>query len=361
MDLKDLGFCAWFAERAAELDLNGCGLARVCAVDRGGYRIRNGEGEAPAELSGRLSFATDSPEELPCVGDWVAARHYDDGAAAIIHHVLPRRSFLRRRMPGADARRQMIAANVDAALIMQSGQHDFNPARLERYLVAAADGDVEPVLLLTKTDLLAPGELERRLAAIGSVIGTGTGTGIGTGAGVLAVSSVTGDGFDALGQLLRPGKTICLLGSSGAGKTTLLNRLLGREAFETGGLSGTGEGTHTTTRRQLVALDQGALVIDTPGMREFGLMGAQDGLELEFADIAALASQCRYADCVHGAEPGCAVRAAVEGGELEAARYAGYLKLRKESAHHERTRLEKRRKDKAFGRMVREVKKRARG
>ncbi|HWR04609.1 MAG TPA: ribosome small subunit-dependent GTPase A [Humidesulfovibrio sp.] len=347
MDLNAMGFCAWFAERAAELDLNGCDLARVCAVDRGSCRILSEAGEVPAELSGKLSFHIESPEELPCVGDWVGARHYDGGAAAIIHHVLPRRSFLRRRTPGASARYQMIAANVDAALIVQSGQHDFNPARLERYLVAAADGRVEPVVLLTKTDLLAPEETERSLEVIRSV----------TGARALAVSCVTGEGLGALRQALAPGRTCCLLGSSGAGKTTLLNRLLGREAFETGGLSGTGEGTHTTTRRQLVTLDQGALLIDTPGMREFGLMGAEGGLELEFADIAAHAALCRYADCTHLDEPGCAVRAAVEGGEIAPARYAGYLKLRKESEHHALSRLEKRRKDKAFGRMVREVKK----
>ncbi len=347
MDLNEMGFGAWFADRAAELDLNGCGLARVCAVDRGSCRILGEAGEVPAELSGKLSFHIDSPEELPCVGDWVAARHYDGGSAAVIHHVLPRRSFLRRRTPGVSARYQMIAANVDAALIVQSCQYDFNPARLERYLVAAADGRVEPVVLLTKTDLLAPEEIERKLAVIRSV----------TGARAQAVSCVSGEGFDALRQLLCRGKTCCLLGSSGAGKTTLLNRLLGREAFETSGLSGTGEGTHTTTRRQLVVLDQGALLIDTPGMREFGLMGAEGGLELEFADIAAHAALCRYADCAHRDEPGCAVRAAVERGDIEPARYAGYLKLRKESEHHALSRLEKRRKDKAFGRMVKALKK----
>jgi ribosome biogenesis GTPase / thiamine phosphate phosphatase len=350
MKLELLGFGTWFAERAAELDLSGCCLARVCAVDRGSCRIRNEAGEVPAELSGKLSFHIESPEELPCVGDWVAARYYDSGSAAVIHHVLPRRSFLRRRMPGADARHQMIAANVDTALIVQSGQHDFNPARLERYLVAAADGQVEPVALLTKTDLLAPEVVERRLAVIGSV----------TGARALAVSCVTGEGLGALRQILCPGRTCCLLGSSGAGKTTLLNRLLGREAFETGDLSGTGEGTHTTTRRQLVTLDQGALLIDTPGMREFGLMDAEGGLELEFADIAAHAALCRYADCTHRDEPGCAVRAAVEHGEIASTRYAGYLKLRKESEYHGLSRLEKRRKDKAFGRMVKAVKLRAR-
>lgn len=347
MELETLGFNSWFAAQAAGLDLAECGLARVCAVDRGSCRVRNEAGEVPAELSGKLSFQIDSPEDLPCVGDWVAVRHYGDGSAAIIHQVLPRRTFLRRRTPGAGAGYQMIAANVDKAFIVQSCQYDFNPARLERYLVAAADGHVEPVVVLTKTDLLAPEETDGRLAVIRSV----------TGARALAVSCVTGDGFEALRQALEPGRTCCLLGSSGAGKTTLLNRLMGSGAFETRGLSSTGEGTHTTTRRQLVLLDQGAILIDTPGMREFGLMGACGGLDAEFQDFAALAAACRFADCTHRSEPGCAVRAAVERGEVRTERYKGYLKLRKESEHYALSRREKRQKDKAFGRMVREAKK----
>jgi ribosome biogenesis GTPase len=250
----------------------------------------------------------------------VAAQFYDSGAAAIIHHVLPRRTLLRRRAPGGGAEFQMIAANVDTAFVVQSCQHDFNPARLERYLVMAADGRVEPVVVLTKTDLAGPEELERRLAAVRAA-----------GVRVLALSNVTGEGFAAFEQAVAPGKTCCLLGSSGVGKTTLLNRLLGRAVFETAAVSGTGEGTHTTTRRQLIVLDSGAILIDTPGMRELGLMAAGEGLDKGFGEFAALAAQCRYADCSHTREPGCAVRAASERGEVPAERYASYLKLRKES------------------------------
>lgn len=346
MKLRDMGFDAWFEARAVGLCPEDCGFARVIAVDRGSCLIRDEAGEVPAELSGALRFRIDSPADLPCVGDWVAVRRYDEGAA-LIQEVLPRRTFLRRRTPGRNVGFQMIAANVDTAFIVQSCHADFNPGRLDRYLVAAADGGVEAVVVLTKTDLIPPEELERKLAIAGSAAR----------AGVIALSNVTGNGLEALQAALVPGRTYCLLGSSGVGKTTLINRLLGREAFETRAVSGTGEGIHTTTRRQLVVLGQGALLIDTPGMRELGLAGSGEGIEAGFAEIAALAIQCRYADCGHEREPGCAVRAAVERGDLSAARYRNYLKIRKESAYHGMSQLERRRKDRAFGRLVRAVKK----
>ncbi|HNY67033.1 MAG TPA: ribosome small subunit-dependent GTPase A [Deltaproteobacteria bacterium] len=347
MKLSDLGFDQWFEEHAAlPLGEDG-GLARVSAVDRGSYLIRNESGEVPAELTGRLSYQIDNPLDLPCVGDWVAAQLYDQGTAAVIHGVLPRRTFLRRRAAGANVDFQMIAANVDTAFVVQSCHFDFNPRRLDRYLVMAADGDVEPVVVLTKTDLISQAELEEKLAAVASAAQ----------ARVLALSSVTGSGFDELRQTLRPGRTYCLLGSSGVGKTTLINRLVGREAFDTKPVSGTGEGTHTTSRRQLIVLDQGAMLIDTPGMRELGLVGAGDGIEAGFEDLFGLSAKCRYADCSHEHEPGCAVRAAVERGELSRDRYMSYLKLKKESDFYRMTYLDKRKKDRAFGRLVKSVKK----
>ena len=346
MPLQRIGFDPRFADLARETD--GRAPARVCAVDRGSYRIRNESGEAEAELCGKLSYLTDRTEDLPCVGNWMATQYYDEGAAAVIHQVLPRRTFLRRRAAGAGSQEQMIAANVDTAFIVQACHFDFNPNRLERYLVMAADGRVEPVVLLTKTDLLGPGEPERMRALVAAV----------TKARVMEISSVTGAGYDELRAALQPGKTHCLLGSSGVGKTSIVNRLLGQEAFATRAVSGSGEGVHTTTRRRLILLDSGAMLIDTPGMRELGVLGGGGDVDAGFGELAELAAACRFADCTHRHEPGCAVRAAMERGELPAERLANYMKLKKESDHAAMSALDRRRKDKAFGRLVRSVQKR---
>ena len=349
MNLSQLGFDPWFAAR--DKGLHDSALARVCAVDRGSYRVRHASGEVPAELSGKLSFHTDRAADLPCVGDWVAVQCYDHGRAAIIHQVLPRRTFLRRRAAGEGSTEQMIAANVDTAFIIQACHFDFNPNRLERYLVMAADGGVEPVVLLTKTDLAGPEELQRKRALVAAV----------TTARVMEISSVSGAGYEELRAVMEPGKTCCLLGSSGVGKTTIVNRLLGRDAFDTRTVSDSGEGVHTTTRRQLILLDSGAMLIDTPGMRELGVLGHGDTVDAGFGELGELAASCRFADCTHRHEPGCAVRAALESGELPAGRLENYMKLRKEAEHAAMSALDKRRKDKAFGRLVKSVQKRSKG
>ncbi len=277
----------------------------------------------------------------------MTAQFYNNDTAAIIHQVFPRKTYLRRKAAGKTIDYQMIAANIDTAFIVQSCHFDFNPHRLERYLVMAADGHVEPIVLLTKTDLISHDELEQKIAAIGAI----------TKAKVIGLSNVTGSGFDEFQQTLSPSKTYCLLGSSGVGKTTLINRLIGREAFHTKAVSVTGEGTHTTTRRQLIVLKHGAMLIDTPGMRELGLVGVGEGVDMGFEEFVALSAKCRYANCSHEREPGCAIRDAVENGELSEERYSSYIKLKKESEYNELSYLDRRKKDKAFGRFIKSAKK----
>ncbi len=343
MELRALGLDPWFAGLAA----NQCGtafaLARVVAVDRNRYVIRDEHGEIPAELTGRFAHSSVSATDLPCVGDWVCVRYRDAATGASIHGVLPRRSFIRRKAAGQNVDFQMLAANVDTAFVVQACHFDFNVRRLERYLVMVRDGHVEPIVLLTKTDLVGPDVLEQMIDRVRLT---------GLDATILCVSNVTGAGIDQVRELMVPGKTYCLLGSSGVGKTTITNRLLGDSRLATRDVSHTGEGRHTTTRRQLIVLENGSLLIDMPGMRELGMLGADAGIDETFADIAELAKTCRFADCSHAREPGCAVRDAIERRELSDEHLQNFLKLRKESEFHDLSYVERRKKDKSFGRMV---------
>jgi len=322
-------------------------MARVMTVDRGAFLVRDAHGETFAQLSGRYRFTVETGPDLPCVGDWVCVERASP-ALAIIHAVLPRKTLLRRKCPGKKVGFQMIAANLDTAFVVQSCHYDFNVRRLDRYLVAANEGRVEPVVVLSKTDLVTPEELDGMIGKIREA---------GISVRILPISNTTGSGLGEFRELLLPGRTFCLLGSSGVGKTTLINRLLGRNALETKAVSGTGEGVHTTARRQLIVLDNGAMLVDTPGMRELGLLGAGDGVEESFSNIQDLSSTCRFSDCTHTREPGCGVLAALEAGDLSEERYRSYLKLKKETEYNDLSYAEKRKKDRSFGRFIKSAKK----
>lgn len=334
MELSELGWDRWFNDQAGELCQPEQRIARVTAVDRGWYTVRNEAGEVSAQVTGKFLHTTESTSDMPCVGDWVCV-HYDSEDAASIHAILPRKSFLRRKSAGKDIQLQMIAANIDVAFIVQTCQDDFNVPRLERYLLMVSEGQVEPVLVLAKTDLVSADALARLIAEI---------RGAGISARIITLSNVTGAGLEQVKELMGLGKTYCLLGSSGVGKSTLINRLTGLDTLKTRRVSASGAGRHTTVRRQLIVLEQGGMIIDTPGMREIGIFAASEGMDDSFDDIKELSRSCRFNNCSHRNEPGCAVLQAIKDGSLPLARYGNYVKLKQESELNETSYSDKRKK-----------------
>jgi ribosome biogenesis GTPase / thiamine phosphate phosphatase len=288
--------------------------ARVVAEHRGGYYVRSDFGDRLAHARGRLRD-DEIWGGMPAVGDWVVVCDAP-GEQFAIEALLPRRTKVSRKTPWLKAEEHILVANVDTVLLVSGLDHDFNPRRLERYLTAAWDSGADPVIVLTKLDLLEdPGKLaEAETVAVGVP--------------VLAVSNVTGEGIEDVRALLEPAKTLVLLGSSGAGKSSLANRLAGRTVMETGGLRNDGRGRHTTRHRQLLVLPGGAILVDTPGLRELQVW--EGDLDSAFADIAELAAQCRFNDCAHSSEPDCAVREALASGELDPLRWQNYLRLQRE-------------------------------
>jgi len=326
----------WTPERAAQLaaldrpELVG---ARVAGEHRGRLDLLTADGPLAAASSGRLRHAAASAADLPAVGDWVAAA--PDG---VVHAVLPRRGGIARASPGGRSDAQVLAANVDVALILGSLNRDLDLRRLERMLTLAADARAEAVVVLSKADLVA--DVAQRVADVR--------IGLGGTVPVVAISVYAGTGLDALSAWLRPGVTAVLLGSSGVGKTTLLNALTGGPERRTAPIrEGDDRGRHATSARELVPLESGAVVIDTPGLRLPRVWEQAGGLETAFADIAALARGCRFQDCRHAGEPGCAVTEAVADGRLPADRLAGLAKL-----EHERARIEARRTARNEGRVM---------
>ncbi|MCB9070190.1 MAG: ribosome small subunit-dependent GTPase A [Calditrichae bacterium] len=322
-------------------------LARVVAVNRDNYLIHNGKAVLTAEITGKMLLTASSPLDYPAVGDWVHVQYFDDDTFAIIHEIFPRNSVLKRKTPGKKIDFQVICANVDTAFIVQSLDRDFNLRRLERYLVMIYEAGIQPAVLLSKSDLLSPEELQEKCNAIEEISPETE---------IFPFSNVSGVGVPAVTDRLKAAHTYCLIGSSGVGKTTLLNVLLKDERFETGEVREKDQrGKHTTTRRQLIILDNGALLIDTPGMRELGNIGVESGISETFSEIAEIAENCRFNDCTHSGEKGCAVLEALESGEISNERYESYMKIQRESAYNERTYLEKRQRDKELGKLYKSI------
>jgi ribosome biogenesis GTPase / thiamine phosphate phosphatase len=333
-------------ELPADAPVNAC-PGRVIAEHRERYLVQYKGGNVQAAVSGKIMFRADSKVDYPAVGDWVLLIPAD-AEMAVIDSVLPRKTALIRRLKGRQESAQVIAANLDTCFVVMSGGEDFSLNRMERYLAIIHEGGIEPVVLLNKCDLYSAEETEKCLSAIRERHPD---------LALLAVSAQSGSGMTELIKKLIPGKSYCFLGSSGVGKSTLINLLSGKERLQTRQLSASsGKGVHTTTFRELITLDNGSYLIDTPGLREVGLADADAGIEQTFADIAELAQNCRFRDCGHGSEPGCAVRAAVEDGHLSPAKLENYRRLKKESEHYQMEDYQRRRQERQFTNMVREYK-----
>lgn len=322
--LEQFGWSDALQQQFAAYAAEGLIPARVIVQQRGLYEVVSESGDLSATLTGKLAHEADEGG-YPVTGDWVAILARPLEGSATIHHVLPRSSaFIRRASGPGAARGQVVAVNVDVALLAASMNADLNARRLERYLAAAWESGADPVIVLTKADMCLD-----IIACLSEV------EAVSIGVPVLAVSAVTGEGLDALRAYLKPGQTAVVLGSSGVGKSTLVNALAGKAIMATQAIrEDDARGRHTTTHRELVVLPSGALLLDTPGMRELGLWDAGDGMSAAFADIESLATQCRFHDCAHNTEPGCAIIEALDSGVLDAARWTAYGKLQRELDFH---------------------------
>lgn len=344
MNLSDLGWKPSFQSAFETLSPSGLHPARIIRQDKGRYLLQTVTCTLPGLLPGNRV-----DESLPAVGDWVAIQMLDDGPAIIVA-LLPRFSVFSRKAAGVRTQEQVIAANIDVLFLVSGMDGDFNLRRIERYVVQSSDSGALPVIVLNKADLCS--NVEEYLEDVKRVV---------PGIDVYAVSALQDRGFEAIRSLIHPGITAGFVGSSGTGKSTLVNRLLGSERQSVGAVrEDDSRGRHTTTRRELLNLPGGGLVIDTPGLRELQLWGDPDKLQGVFSDIEELALQCRFRDCTHVNEPGCAVNAAVEDGTIDLDRYESFLKLRREFLRFGEqqtilTRLHQKQKEREFGRMRRHI------
>jgi ribosome biogenesis GTPase len=348
MTLTDLGFTHDLTTYLRNTNLSDFSIGRVTQEHRERYIVSTGDNEYEAEITGNLRFSSTSRHDFPAVGDWVTMTIYDSNQA-IIHKILPRKSVLERQAVGKFGEKQIISTNIDVALIMQSIDNNFNINRLERYLTICYSSNIEPVLVISKIDLsmekdidIAIKELETRDKKVKYVL----------------LSNVTQQGLGQILAILQKGKTYCVVGSSGVGKSTLINNLLNKNILKTRQISqSTNKGRHTTDHRELFVLENGVIIIDTPGMRELGMTDNSEGIRTTFQEIFELSRTCKFPDCNHVNETGCAVIEALNNGIIDKDSLDNYIKIQIEQQRFQTTIAEKRRKDREFGKMVKNYKK----
>lgn len=363
MKIEDLGWDDFFESQKVELDLGDFSVARVVAEHRGAYKVKNERGEFLAKITGKQMFQSESREDFPAVGDWVALTELDN-EQAVIQAVLPRKSIIKRRFgdknkTGEKNDLQIIATNIDVAFIVESVGRDYSVNRLERYLAIIEDSSIKPAVIINKTDLISTEELSSKVAEIQDRLGD---------VPVIPTSAVNNAGLDKLRNYIQKGQTYCFLGSSGVGKSSLINKLLGKDNIKTGDISSYSDrGKHVTTAREMYFLpahrslgaggENGGILIDNPGIREVGMTDVGAGVDSLFDEITILAEKCKYTDCTHVHEPGCAVLAALSEGKLDRERYSNYIDLKKEIEYFDMSQSEKREKDRNFGKFMKSAKK----
>jgi ribosome biogenesis GTPase len=350
---EDLGYEDFFEASRVKLGLVDFAVARVTAQHKGGYKVKNARGEYLAKITGKQLFEATSRENFPAVGDWVVLSTADQDQA-MIGEILPRKTLLKRmhgdkNRIGEKNETQIIAANIDVALVVESVGRDYSLNRIERYLALASSGGIKGAVILNKIDLLSKEELALKISEIENRL---------TDVTVIATSTLTDEGLTELKKFITKGKTYCFLGSSGVGKSSLINKLLGEALIRTENIGErSSRGRHITTAREMYFLENGGIVIDNPGVREVGLTDGLSGVESVFDEITCLAEKCKFFDCTHTHEPGCAVLATLELGNLNEDKYANYLNLKKESEHYGMTKLEKKEKNRQFGKFIKSAKK----
>ncbi len=348
MILEDFGYNNELERYRTDNNLNDFEIGRVIAEHKERYIVKTDKGEFEAEIIGNMRFTAKGREDFPAVGDWVALTTYESDFA-IIHKILPRFSIIKRQAVGQSGEIQIIATNIDYAFLVQAVDRDFNINRLERYLTICHSSKVSPIIVLSKIDLINEHQISEILGNIKARIKN---------VPIIAISNESQDGYSALKRSIEKGKTYCLLGSSGVGKSSLINNLSGKTIMRTDTISQTtNKGRHVTSHRELVILENGGIIVDNPGMREVGIADSARGLEITFDLITGFSQNCKFKDCTHTVETGCSVLEALEKGEIDKASYENYLKMEREKSHFESTVDERRKKDKEFGKFVKNYKK----